>query len=93
MNIKLASLWTHLEGMSLLRQYERTLIIKQDLIFFIRTLQVPDLEALVKTLQEEVKKERKEKEEVIAAKDRLKQEKDTVRKALVVYKGMYVVDE
>ena len=34
-----------------------------------------------------MKKERKEKEEVIAAKDRLKQEKDTVRNASVVYKA------
>ena len=33
-----------------------------------------------------MKKERKEKEEVIAAKDRLKQEKDTVSNASVVYK-------
>ena len=32
----------------------------------------------MKTLQEEVKKERKAKEEVTAEKDRMKQEKDTV---------------
>ena len=46
-------------------------------------LQVPDLETLVKALKEEVKKERKEKKEVMAAKDRLKQEKDTVRNLLL----------
>ena len=54
-------------------------------------LQVPDLETLVKTLKEEVKKERKEKEEVIAAKDRLKQEKDTVRDDSVVHKPKCVI--
>ncbi len=40
--------------------------------------QVPDLEALVITLQEEVRRERREKEEVKMEKERIKEEKDIV---------------